>query len=116
MLTITTKRITAKKLREIVQSAIEDASLDQIKLLEENEIERGFDATVIIAVAGSIGTVVGALVTSLLKILESKSSRTIILQSSSGAKLEIPTNMPKKEVKWYIDKIMEMDVKKITID
>src|ERR1044072_9472161 len=55
---------------------------------------RGVDPAGLVAVVTVIGTVVGALVTGLLQIAQSRQATTIVLSGKDGSRLEIPSDLP----------------------
>jgi len=70
---------------------------------------KGIDPTVLNASIGLGGAVLGALITGLLGILNSKHGQTIEIESKSGAKIKMPANASSEQIDLLIAKIKELD-------
>ncbi|WP_323972176.1 hypothetical protein [Aeromonas hydrophila] len=77
---------------------------------------RGVDPTVLVAVVGAGGTVVGALITGLLSVLAQARAKSIIVVGKSGWRVEVPSTMTSSDLHSLIDEAKELDIEKIIVD
>lgn len=64
---------------------------------------RSLDPTVLVAIVGSSGTALGALIAGLLKVAISVKSRKIIIQGPDGVRVEVPTDVTTAQLMAVID-------------
>ncbi len=76
---------------------------------------RGVDPTISIALVGSGGAVLGALIAGLLRIAGHIKSKTILLQGRSGRKIEFPADTPVDHIEKLIQMAEELDVERIEL-
>lgn len=78
------------------------------------ERTRSVEAAVLVAIVGAAGTALGALITGILKLANERSVQRVVVQGSSGRRIEIPAGLPQTEVDKLIALAKEIDVNKIT--
>lgn len=64
---------------------------------------RSLDPTVLVAIVGSSGAALGALIAGLLKVAISVKSRKIIIQGPDGVRVEVPTDVTTAQLMAVID-------------
>ena len=78
------------------------------------ERTRSVEAAILVAIVGAGGTALGALITGILKLANERGARRIVVQGSSGRRIEIPAGLPQAEVDNLIALAKEIDGDKIT--
>jgi hypothetical protein len=78
------------------------------------ERTRSVEAAVLVAMVGAGGTALGALITGILKLANERGALRVVVQGSSGRRIEIPAGLPEAEVTKLIALSKEIDVDKIT--
>lgn len=76
---------------------------------------RGADTAIIVALAAAGGAAITELVRGVLAVANSLKAQKIVLQGKDGARVEIPADLPKADVDFWIRKASELDVKRITL-
>ncbi len=76
---------------------------------------RALETAVLIAIVGSVGAAVGALISGLLKITAQKGESKIVIQGRSGRKVEVPANTPDDKLAEYVKLAEQLDIERIEI-
>jgi hypothetical protein len=110
-ITLNSKDLSPEALRDLL--APEVAQVTHIHL----EIRRFRlpETAVLIAIVGSIGTGLGALITGVLKVAAQKGASTVVLQGRSGRKVEVPANTPLDKIGEYVQLAKQLDVERIEL-
>lgn len=89
---------------------------DDVKMeLRKSEIVlRGVDPTILVAIVGTIGTGLGALITGLLQIAKQKAAQKMTVQSGDN-KIEVPQDISPEMLDALIDKIKKLDAENLRI-
>ncbi len=74
---------------------------------------RSLESAVLVAVVGSLGAAVGALISGILRIAEQRGTAKIVLQGRSGRRIEVPVNTPADKIQTYIEHAKELDIELI---
>jgi len=76
-------------------------------------LRSGIEQTIVVAIVGAIATGVGALLNGLLQIAIQRSINKIVIQTKSGARLEVPADTPSEKIDELLDKLKAFDIDKI---
>jgi hypothetical protein len=76
---------------------------------------RDVDPTVLVAITGVLGTVLGTIITGLFQLAQNRKSGTVIVLTASGARLEAPVDAKPEELEVFIRKARELDVAHIHV-
>jgi len=72
---------------------------------------RGLDPSILVAIVGTTGTALGALISGILQVLKLTSMKKIVLQTKSGSRIEVPADISPKDLDILIQKIKKLDSK-----
>jgi hypothetical protein len=78
------------------------------------ELTRNVDTGLLVAVVGAAGTVLGALITGILKLASDRGAKNVVLQGKSGRRVEAPTGLPASELEKLIEMAKGLDIDRIT--
>lgn len=76
---------------------------------------RNVDPTILVAITGVIGTVLGTILTGLFQLAQSRKRGSIVVLTASGARLEAPVDAKPEELEVFIRKARELDVAHIHV-
>jgi hypothetical protein len=76
---------------------------------------RALEPSVLVAIVGASGATVGALITGLLNMARERKQESFVIQSKSGAKLEVPAGTSQETISMLIQKIREMDEPRVIL-
>lgn len=118
--------IVIKSSEEIAAPAEMKKYLESLPAIKSNDLTlllgksktrlRGIEPTVLVAVVGATGAGLGALIAGLFQFLQRRSAKTIIMQTASGERLEFPADMKSEEIDLLIEKLKNLDMRKITLE
>jgi hypothetical protein len=80
-----------------------------------NRSRGSVDPTILVAIVGATGTVVGALIAGLFQLVSGKKGEKILFRSSNGATIEFPANLSPKELDEKIGKLKQLEDDKYKI-
>jgi len=106
---VNSKYLSPQTLRDLLASEVSQETDIHLEI----KSFRSLDPAVLVAVVGSIGTGLGALVTGILKVAAQKGSATIMLQGRSGRRIEVPANTPPDKISEYIQLAKQLDIERI---
>jgi hypothetical protein len=102
-------------LKELLTSELPNAPGVTLEIRKEPVRVRGVDGSVLVAVVGSAGAALGALVAGLLRVATGTRSRTILIESRDGRKLQYPADLPPEKVRELLAIIAELDAPTIRV-
>ena len=100
-------------LNALSHELINDEDLKKAGVNFEPLVRTRSEPGLLIAIVTVSGTVMGALITGLLGIVQKSGGSTIVIQSRHGSRLEIPASTPLKKVDFYVTKLKEMEAEQI---
>ena len=108
--------IPSRELKRLCESQVvlKEASIE-LDLRDGRSNTRGIDSTVLVAVVSVSGTALGALVSGLLQITNTRRQSKIVLQTRDGSRLEIPSDTPSDRIDELIDKVKQMELEHIRL-
>lgn len=71
---------------------------------------RSVDPTVLVAIVSGASTALNALVIGLFSLAQGREGRKVVIQASTGARLEAPTSMTPDELDAWIASVQKVDV------
>jgi hypothetical protein len=108
---IKSKHLKAQTVQRLLAAELESAPDVHLEL----KLFRSAETAVLVAIVGSIGTGLGALITGILKVAADRHTGKIVLQGRSGRKVEFPADIPINQVNAYIQLAKELDVEQIEL-
>jgi len=79
-----------------------------LEIRKNRPILRGIDPTILVALVGTLGTGLGALITGILQVLKQTAMQKIIIQTENGSKFDIPADMSPEKLDILIEKIKKV--------
>lgn len=77
---------------------------------------RALETEIVVAIVGIAGIALQALLQAVFKIAEKRNSQKIVIQGSSGRRIEVPVGVLKEDLEEYIKLAKEIDVALIKIE
>lgn len=116
IITITSKRTKAVELKALLEQNLPpDRAEIALEVRKREQVFRGLDPTILVAIVGAAGAGLGAIITGLLQIAKQMSSRLITIQSKDGSKLVVPVGISKEELEMLIENVKKLDSDDIMI-
>jgi hypothetical protein len=112
-LSISSHKYSYEQIQNILKR--DDSSLQTYKKKAGGHSRGSLEPTVIVAVVGATGTVVGALIAGLFQLINGKKGEKILFRSSQGATIEFPANLSPHELEEKIQKLKHLDDDKYQI-
>lgn len=76
---------------------------------------RAIETTVLIAIIGTLGTALGALIGGLLKVAQMASTKKIVIQGRDGTRIEVPADLDDDRIDAIIRRAKELDIQQIQL-
>jgi hypothetical protein len=107
---------SAAHMREILEAHFERTGAPiRFEVRESQSETRAAEATAVVALVTAVSAAVGALITGLLQIAREGRAKKIVLQGKSGWRLELPADMPRDHVEFFLEAINRTDVDKVDL-
>jgi len=104
----------------ISPDALKDLLLPELVCIPDIHLKvrrfRSMETAILVAIVGSIGTGLGALITGILKVVAQKGVTKIVLQGRSGRRIEVPSSTPTDKINEYVQIAKDLDIERITIN
>jgi hypothetical protein len=111
---ITTEIISAADLKNELEKQIDKEGV-QLELHRNESGARGIDPTILTAIVGGAAAALGALLTGIFKIMESKNARKIVINGSQGRRIELTGEFTKLEIDELVQRARDIDAEQIYI-
>jgi hypothetical protein len=96
-------------LRQLLASEVSASEGVSFEIREVASRQRGLDNAVLVAVVGSAGTALGALVAGVVRVAATSKARSIVLEGRSGRKIQYPSDLPPEKVRELVALVSELD-------
>ena len=102
---------------EIEAGVIKDAlhraldGRDDLKLSRKDKDRRvrSLEPTIMVAIVGGVSAALSALITSVLQIAREHKAGKIVLQSKTGARIEVPSNISREKLDELVATVQDME-------
>lgn len=107
---ITSNDLSAIELEEIIRKDLDISNLGiYFSLKSKLKGFRSIDPTILVAIIGSSGVALAALISGLFNIAKERKSQKIVIQGKDGASLEIPVDTPPEKISELVKQLRYMD-------
>ena len=107
---IAAENLSSTKLRGLLESTLQPLNTNLTMEIKKSKVKvRGIDPAILVAIVGTLGTALGALITGLLQVAQQTAAKKIVLQSQSGQRLEVPAGISPEELDNLIEKLKVLD-------
>lgn len=110
--TIDRKIMSHQELLEEFETNLDNSD---VEIHEKKSRFRNVDPTVVVALVGVAGAGLVAIINALALIATKSSADKIVLQSESGSRLEVPSDLNPDNLDQWIEKLKKMDSQNIQI-
>jgi hypothetical protein len=110
--------LTSEQLRDDLAARFAADHADGIPILELRPAPattRAIDPTILVAITGVLGAVLGTVLTGLFQLAQVRRRGTVVVITATGARLEAPVNAKPEELELFVSKAKELDVAHIHV-
>ncbi len=110
---------------QVIAEGVAPESLQQLlrtELGEERNIKielrqyRALETAIVVAVVTASGMTLQALLYAVLQFAEKRGSRMVVIQGSSGSRVEVPVGVAEADLERYVRLAKELDIAVIKVD
>ncbi|MBP2327045.1 hypothetical protein JOF56_007430 [Kibdelosporangium banguiense] len=110
--------LTSEQLRAELAAGFAADQAEGIPVLELRpapDTTRAVDPTILVAITGVLGAVVGTVLTGLFQLAQVRRRSTVVVITAKGTRLEAPVNAKPEELDLFVSKAKELDVAHIHV-